>query len=212
MLSRNLVVFLVASCLVGQSIPVRAQTLETRLKQQSSQALAQQALAMGDAKRGAVLFHQRYMSCVQCHVEREGEQGATLGPRLVALDEKPTTEKIVEAILEPSRTVRKGYEPYVLLTVDGRTISGILRKRTEDFIELAVLDKGGHVQRFAVDGLDEIVASKQSIMPAGLVNQLASPQQFLDLVRYVHEVVQGGPVIAQQLKPSAALLAPVLPE
>ncbi|HIF33188.1 MAG TPA: heme-binding protein [Planctomycetaceae bacterium] len=200
------------SLLIGPQTAVVAQTLESRLKQQSPQSLAKQALETGDAKRGAVLFHQRFMSCVLCHVEREGERGGTLGPRLVALDEKPAAEKIVEAILTPSKTLRKGFESYVLVTVDGRTINGILRNRTAQFVEMAVLDKGGQVERFAVEDIDELFASKQSIMPAGLVNQLASPQQFLDLVRYVNDVVQGGPVVAQQLKPSAALLAPVLPE
>ena len=49
-------------------------------------------------------------------------------------------------------------------------------------------------------------------MPAGLVNALASRQQFLDLVRYLMEIAEYGPARARALRPDPALVAPPLPE
>ena len=49
-------------------------------------------------------------------------------------------------------------------------------------------------------------------MPAGLVNALASRQQFLDLVRYLMEIAEHGPARARALRPDPALVAPPLPE
>ena len=55
-------------------------------------------------------------------------------------------------------------------------------------------------------------ANDTSIMPAGQFNQLNSRQQFLDLIRYLIEIRDGGAVRARELQPPAALLAAVVPE
>ena len=52
-----------------------------------------------------------------------------------------------------------------------------------------------------------------SLMPAGLANGLGSRQEFLDLIRYLREVADGGPARARALRPDPSLLAPrPLPE
>ena len=51
-----------------------------------------------------------------------------------------------------------------------------------------------------------------SLMPAGMVNALASRQQFLDLLRYLMEIAEQGPARACALRPDPALVAPPLPE
>ena len=59
----------------------------------------------------------------------------------------------------------------------------------------------------ANDDIDERIPITVSIMPAGQVNVLASRQQFLDLVRYLIEIREGGPSRAKQLEPSPSLYA-----
>ena len=44
-------------------------------------------------------------------------------------------------------------------------------------------------------------------MPAGLVNGLASRQQFLDLIRYLREIADGGPERAKALRPDPSQVA-----
>src|SRR5207244_2962424 len=48
----------------------------------------------------------------------------------------------------------------------------------------------------------------RSVMPTGLVNLLADRQQFLDLVRYLREIADGGPAHALALRPDPSALAP----
>src|SRR5204862_6250915 len=55
-------------------------------------------------------------------------------------------------------------------------------------------------------------ASSTSAMPTGLVNQLSSRQQFLDLVRYLIELRDGGRAAAAALAPPPALIALQIPE
>ena len=45
-----------------------------------------------------------------------------------------------------------------------------------------------------------------SLMPSGLVNQLGSRQDFLDLVCYLIEIAQGGPGRALELRPDPAMI------
>ena len=60
--------------------------------------------------------------------------------------------------------------------------------------------------------LEDIVQNTVSIMPAGQMNQLASRQQFLDLIRYLMEIRDGGAARAKELQPSPSLLTFTVPE
>ena len=51
-----------------------------------------------------------------------------------------------------------------------------------------------------------------SLMPAGLVNQLASRQQFLDLIRYLMDIRDGGATRARAAASSTPLVTLTLPE
>ena len=64
----------------------------------------------------------------------------------------------------------------------------------------------------ATDDIDDRAVSKTSIMPPGQVNQLASRQQFLDLIRYLIDIRDGGPARARELQPPPALFALQLAE
>src|SRR5439155_10237425 len=75
--------------------------------------------------------------------------------------------------------------------------------------------RDGHVtgvQTCALPIFDRQAASSTSAMPAGLVNQLSSRQQFLDLVRYLIELRDGGRARAAALAPPPALIALQIPE
>lgn len=49
-------------------------------------------------------------------------------------------------------------------------------------------------------------------MPAGVVGQLTNRQQFLDLVRYLMAVRDGGASRASELRPSVVVASEPLPE
>ena len=54
--------------------------------------------------------------------------------------------------------------------------------------------------------IDERRDQGPSLMPEGLVNQLGSRQQFLDLVRYLMEIADRGPARALELRPASSTI------
>ncbi|MFZ9091495.1 MAG: cytochrome C oxidase Cbb3, partial [Planctomycetaceae bacterium] len=205
----SLLVFLIAS-----TKPLSAQfdnALEQQLKSESAESLATAAAAQGDPVRGAILFHQPQLQCSRCH--SVGLSPRVLpGPVLPELPADVTDAALVESILHPSRAIRKGYETVVVVTADGRSVSGLLASATDEGIgvrDTAFPDRITFVP--AVD-VDEFLTTSVSLMPQGLVNQLAGRQQFLDLLRYLTEIRRGGAARAEELQPAASLLTFRLPE
>jgi len=215
-------------------VSVHAQTLEEDLKQLAPATLADLAHRDGDAARGAVLFFQPSLACSKCHAT-DGNPPTGLGPSLVQVsgaqaafpapaDSAPastltgeaninkalTDEAIIEAILEPSRSIRPGFEAVSVLTQDGLVMTGLLVERTE--AEVVLRDSSGIVSRIAMADVEQVSVHPQSIMPAGQVNQLTSRQQFLDMLKYLYEIRDGGPQRARELQPAESLLALQLPD
>ncbi|MDA1015186.1 MAG: c-type cytochrome [Planctomycetota bacterium] len=179
--------------------------LERQLLSESPEALVQAARESGDPVRGAIAFHQPYASCTKCHTA--GENDKPLGPDLAKSGKELKPTQIVESILDPSKTVKKGFETITITTVKGKALSGLLVEDRADAIVYRSLELGGKTVTLAKSDVDEFVRSKQSIMPKGLVNQLSSRQQFLDLVRYLIEITEQGPQRALQLRPNPSLYA-----
>lgn len=187
----------------------RSQSIEEQLRQQSAALLAQRAVDQGDAARGAIVFFHASMSCGRCHAT-QATQSNQLGPMLAQADARLTNEAIVESILEPSKTIRPGYETVQLLMHSGQVHIGLLVERQAE--RTLIRDAQGMVVEVSSTEIEKFGKSSQSLMPAGQVNQLSSQQQFLDLVKYLIEIRDGGVARARQLQPSESLLAIKLPE
>jgi putative heme-binding domain-containing protein len=187
------------------------QTLDAELKRESSAELAAAARELGDPTRGAIVFHQPSLACSKCHVVNS-EAASALGPNLATLGGDVTDEGLVDSVLYPSKAITPGYESMSVLTIDGRMISALLAEQTPDQVVLRDVARDGELLTIPTDDIDEIKQNELSIMPAGQMNQLGSRQQFLDLIRYLMEIRDGGPQRAQQLQPSPALLTFAIPE
>lgn len=189
-----------------------AQSLDGELRQVSAKELAIQARSQGDAARGAIVFFQPHMACSKCH-SVGGSQPSALGPDLAKREQKDVSdESLVESVLLPSKVIRKGFESLTVVTSEGKSLAGLLVERTNEKLILRELARGGETTTLLVGDLDDIKANPLSIMPAGQVNQLASRQQFLDLIRYLIEIRDGGAARAKELQPSPTLLTLTLPE
>ena len=108
--------------------------------------------------------------------------------------------------------IRKGFESVTATTTDGKSLSALLVERTKDKLVVRDILRGGEVTTIPTSDIEAVKVNLASIMPAGQVNQLNSRQQFLDLIRYLIEVRDGGDARALQLQPSASLLAFAVPE
>ncbi len=193
------------------STPVAAQTLEDQLKSVPASQLAAQAKQEGDAVRGAIVFHQQQMACSKCHTV-SGAAASLLGPDLALPDKSVTDVTMVESVITPSKVIRKGFESVTAVTTEGKTVSGIVVERTPEKLVLRDASRLGELVTLMKADLDEVKDNPLSLMPAGQVNQLASRQQFLDLIRYLIEIREQGPARAKELQPAPALLTFTIPE
>ncbi len=188
-----------------------AQTLDEDLRQVPAADLAAFAKSEGDAIRGAVLFFQQHMACSKCHAVGTSPANS-LGPDLTALGKEVSDESLVEAVLLPSKVIRKGFESVTVITAEGKSLAALLVERTQDKVVVRDISRGGEPTTIAASDIEEVKINATSIMPARQVNQLNSRQQFLDLIRYLIEIRDGGAVKAMQLQPAASLLTFTVPE
>lgn len=191
---------------VGLAVPFpstvdgqEAAALQQKLAAIDAVVLAKESQLRGDPRRGALVFYTSAAACVNCHAT----DGATspLGPDLATLGADVTDQHIVESLLNPSNSIRKGYETLRVLVDDGQIFTGLFVR--ESGSELILRDAANLDQEIRIekDTIEERVVGKQSMMPDGLVSVLGSYGEFLDLVSYISAVAKGGASRAADLKP-----------
>ena len=134
----------------------------------------------GDSEAGKKLFFTKTeLSCVRCH--KVAQTGGEVGPNLTAIGKTKDNRYLLEAIVNPDAKIAENFETVVLLTEDDELITGILRKETDETIEL--MDADGKL--ITVDP-ESIVSRKKgkSSMPADLIKHL-SRRELRDLVAYL---------------------------
>lgn len=162
-------------------------TQESLRNEDLSQAFAQFALTQqGDATRGKLLFGDERTKCASCH--QVGKAGGQVGPNLTNIGGKLDRPHLIDSMLHPSRQIGYGYETTIVVTEDGKTISGIAKESSDDHITL--LDAENKRIRVPRREISATKVAKSSIMPNGLV-ELLSKQEFVDLVAYLETLGRG---------------------
>lgn len=121
--------------------------------------------------------------CAACH-RFDGEGGNT-GPDLSNLAGRFNLQDLTESIVEPSKVISDQYQASVIITDDGRTITG--RVVGEEDGQLTVLTDAfdpTKSEQIDKESIEESVASRLSLMPTGLLNDL-NEQEVLDLLAYL---------------------------
>jgi putative heme-binding domain-containing protein len=138
------------------------------------------SLEPGDIRRGQAVFNGAKGQCVACH--KIGYVGGLVGPDLTRIGGIRTERDLLEAIVFPNASFVRSYEPVRVVTADGRTLNGVLKKDAPDEIILAVAaDKEERIARADVESINP---SSVSVMPAGLDQQL-TPRELADLVAFL---------------------------
>ncbi len=122
--------------------------------------------AGGDPAHGKVVYQQQ---CAKCH--RHGGEGGQVGPDLTGMAAVPRHDILIN-ILDPSRSVEGNYIQYNVATTDGRTIGGLLASETKTSVDL--IDAEGKHQVVLREDIDEMAASKKSLMPDGFEKQVST--------------------------------------
>ncbi len=89
---------------------------------------------------------------------------------------------LLEAIMFPSASIVRSFEPMQVVTKSGKVYNGLVHKDPPDeLVLIASATETIHVPR---DEIEEMRPSRVSIMPAGLDKQL-TPQELADLVAFL---------------------------
>jgi uncharacterized protein len=147
----------------------------------------------GDPAHGKVVYQQQ---CAKCHIH-SGE-GGKVGPDLTGMAAIPRHDLMIN-ILDPSRSVEGNFLQYNVATTDGRTISGLLASETKTSVEL--VDAEGKRQVVLREDIDEMAASKKSLMPDGFEKQI-STADLNDLLAFL---TQRGKYLPLDLRKAATI-------
>ncbi|MEZ6125056.1 MAG: family 16 glycoside hydrolase [Planctomycetaceae bacterium] len=136
---------------------------------------------------GRSFEHGRQMfgaaSCFACH--RFDHQGGSVGPDLTILSGRFSPRDILESVLEPSKQISDQYGSVQIVTTDGKVINGrIINLAGDSFRVQTDMLKPGELTGVDRKQIEEIVESKISMMPKGLLNTL-NQEEVLDLMAYL---------------------------
>jgi putative heme-binding domain-containing protein len=157
------------------------------LTEKEIQQLSGEVLTKGDAKRGEEVFRRVDVSCMKCHAISKA--GGDVGPDLSALGSSSPIDYVVKSILFPNQAIKEQYRAAVVITVEGKVFTGIVKDRNGERIVLK--EATGRERTIAIDDIEEEEEGK-SLMPQGLTKFL-SHQDLVDLVRFLSLLGKPGP-------------------
>lgn len=139
--------------------------------------------SQGNVLRGRELYlSHKALACRTCH-QLEGV-GGNVGPDLTRVWDTHSVDKVMEAILEPSKEIKEGYQSYTATTTGGQVYTGLKVSQNADAV--VIREANGKDVRIAAKDLDTLVVSKKSLMPDDVVKHLTFGQ-FLDLVAFLKD-------------------------
>lgn len=140
----------------------------------------------GQVRAGQAVFNSTKAACSSCH--RLGYLGGNLGPDLTSIGQARTERDLLEAVVFPSASFVRSYEPWIASTKDGEEYAGVLRRDTPEEITLAT--GPGAETRIRRSDLTELRMGSLSTMPAGL-DQVLTPQELADLIAFLKNTKWG---------------------
>jgi putative heme-binding domain-containing protein len=162
----------------GEVRPASADKVKLMAKYKAE--LTPATLKKANLANGRALYAK---SCASCH--RLFGEGGDIGPDLTG-SQRTNLDYVLENVLDPSAIVPKEYQVTVVVTMAGRTLSGIVKKESDAALtlqlpnEVVVLPKGE---------IESRTPTKVSMMPEGIFEPLRL-EEVRDLVAYLASPVQ----------------------
>ena len=130
----------------------------------------------GDVARGPEVFER---VCAKCH--KLNGKGAEVGPDLATVRNR-TPDALLTDILIPSRAIAQMYESYVVETIGGGTLEGVMGQQTSTTITL--VHEQGKQDVIPRSQIKEMRVSNLSAMPEDIDKEV-TPAQMADLIAYL---------------------------
>jgi putative heme-binding domain-containing protein len=144
-------------------------------------AAARTGLKNRDFKNGRKMFAAS--GCFACH--RFGNQGGMTGPDLTSAGRRYSSHDLLDQVINPSKVINEQFSAITVVTNAGKVHTGVVVNLNGDQMILNT-DLTNPNKRVSIDRkeIDELVVSKKSPMPEGLMNRMTK-DEILDLVAYV---------------------------
>jgi putative membrane-bound dehydrogenase-like protein len=162
----------------GEALIASIDTNATKQAQHLEQLVP--TVAGGDVRRGQDVFNGSKAACASCHAI--GYMGGRIGPDLTRIGQIRSERDLLEAILFPSASFARGYEPVSVTTSSGEVLGGVLRADLPGEVVLGTA--AGEEVRIARQRVRDVQPGSISLMPAGIADQL-SRQELADLVAFL---------------------------
>jgi PQQ-dependent dehydrogenase (methanol/ethanol family) len=114
----------------------------------------------GDSAAGEQYFFGKGQ-CASCHMVYG--RGSAVGPDLSGIATRMTVDKIRSSLLQPSSSITPGYQAVTVRLLDGKTVRGFARSRSN--YEIVVQDLKGQFHLLQNDEISTVSEDQQSEMP-----------------------------------------------
>ena len=152
-------------------------------------ALTADALKLGDAARGELIYRRKELQCLACHAY--GGAGGLVGPDMTSIGASAQPDYLVDSLLLPHKAIKEGFDVTRIVTVTDQVVQGIKVREGNGVLVLRTAEDKEIT--LPLKDIAERTKSTKSLMPEGLTDQLTK-QEFSDLVRFISELGKvGGP-------------------
>jgi putative heme-binding domain-containing protein len=147
----------------------------------------------GDIERGRRIFNdQAGVACIKCHTV--AGQGNAVGPDMTTIGAQFPRSALIEHILDPSKSVREGYQQVLIETSDDQSYAGLIKSESAE--SLTILTAQATLQTIPKSKITTRHNSALSLMPDGLHLGL-SVNEFADLIAYLESLKTAQTSIAE---------------
>ena len=138
-----------------------------------------EAVKQGDVARGKKLFAAESLGCAKCHAATSTQAGGG-GPSLTDAGKRFTVPYLVESVLAPNKVISPVFKSSIILTNDGKIITGLVVSETGDKVEVLLPD----TKRVTLNkpDIEERRLTDTSAMPAGVVKTV---EELRDVLSYL---------------------------
>ncbi len=164
-------------------------------RQKVIDSFAPLVLKTSDAALGKEVFAKQ---CAKCHMH--SGVGGKVGPDLTGMAAHPKEELLIH-LLDPSRSVEGNFTQYTIGLSDGRVLNGLLASETKTAVEL--IDAEGKAHVLLREDIDDLVASKKSLMPEGFEKEVG-PEGVANLLEFL---TKKGKYLSLDLRKAATIVS-----
>jgi len=142
----------------------------------------------GDAAAGRRIFFSPVgPRCSVCHTY--AGRGGRVGPDLTRISRSSSRARVISSMLQPSQEIAPDYQPWILVTMGGKTYSALRLPKPGDDGEEDYVNSDGKTFTLKTAEIEERHADAKSIMPDNLQAML-SIENLRDLVAFLMSPAQ----------------------